>query len=95
MRKTIALERKMQGRVEEQVGTVTDSQSVTSSPPTERIPLRWDLEGKKKREGKERKGKNWEDWWLTASASPIVQINRLNKRVKCCGEVDGVVVVWE
>jgi hypothetical protein len=50
MRKTIALERKMQGRVEEQVGTVTDSQSVTSSPPTERIPLRWDLEGDKKRE---------------------------------------------
>lgn len=47
----------------------------------------------KERKERERKGKKWKDWWLTASASPMVQINRLNERVKCCGEVDGVAVV--
>ena len=52
---------------------------------------------KKKKEGEKRKGgeKNKENGWTKASPSHMVQINRLNKRVKCVDEMVGVGVLRE
>jgi hypothetical protein len=40
-------------------------------------------------------GKKRKTGWIKASPSHMVQINGLNKRVKCGDEMDGAVVVRE
>ena len=52
--------------------------------------------GPRTRKGRNRReGKNKEKGWTKASPSHMVQINRLNKRVRCGDEIVGVGVLSE